>query len=315
MNDNIAENLEKSQGRHEHRNVFRQSNICILVYILLNICLIWSILSWFTYAWEPLLYSLLLYGFSLLIALSPIGEFILRLQTGCKKIKREDHRQTIMPLFDEVYAKAKGLTPSLPNGIKIYMNADNAPNAFATGRKTICVARGLLKLPPGQIKAILAHEFGHIAHRDTYMLQAVIVGNCIVSAIVTALWIVSLIATTIARAAAICSPKNDLGVGRGMELMFTALAQIAVIIGYKVFMWLWTRLGVLLCMKTSRHNEFEADRFSSNCGYSKELIAAFETLAESSESPKGIFATLASSHPDFDSRIANLQDHEKHIPT
>jgi len=76
-------------------------------------------------------------------------------------------------------------------------------------------------------------------------------------------------------------------------------------------MWIWTKLGVLLCMKTSRENEYEADRFSSNCGYNRELIAAFETLAESGEAPKGIFAMLASSHPDFDSRIARLQAHAK----
>jgi heat shock protein HtpX len=76
-------------------------------------------------------------------------------------------------------------------------------------------------------------------------------------------------------------------------------------------MWLWTKLGVLLCMKTSRDNEYEADRFSSNCGYNRELIDAFETLAADSESPKGIFATLSSSHPDFDDRIAMLQSYQK----
>lgn len=64
-------------------------------------------------------------------------------------------------------------------------------------------------------------------------------------------------------------------------------------------------------MKTSRDNEYEADRFSSNCGYNRELIDAFETLAADSESPKGIFATLSSSHPDFDDRIAMLQSYQK----
>ena len=301
--------------KFETRNIFRTSNICIMVYMLLNLLLIWSILSWFSYTWTPFFYSLLLYAVSLLIALSPIGEFVLRLQTGCKKIKREDHKNIIMPIFEEVYAKAKEATPNLPNGIKIYMNADNAPNAFATGRRTICVTRGLLKLPPEQIRAILAHEFGHIAHRDTYLLQGVLVGNFIVTVLVTALWIFSLIATTFARIVAACSPNNDLGVGRALEIVFTTLAQIAVIIGFRVFMWLWTKLGVLLCMKTSRDNEYEADRFSSSCGYNKDMIAAFETLAADGEPAKGIFATLASSHPDFDDRIARLQSYQKEVLT
>lgn len=301
--DTINEQVQKP-SKLETRNIFRPSNICIMVYMLLNLFLIWSVLSWFSYTWQPFVNSVLLYGVSLLIALSPIGEFVLRLQTGCKKIKREDHRQIIMPLFEEVYAKAKETTPSLPNGIKIYMSADGAPNAFATGRRTICVTRGLLKLPPEQIKAILAHEFGHIAHRDTYLLQGVLVGNFIVTVLVILLKIGAIIATLFAEI--LTATENTL-MGRVFRMVLLTLAHLAIFVGFSVFMWLWTKLGVLLCMKTSRGNEYEADRFSSNCGYNKELIAAFETLAEDGEAPKGIFATLASSHPDFDDRIAHLQ--------
>ena len=296
----------------ESRNIFRPSNICIMVYMLLNLLLIWSILSWFTYAWTPFFYSLLLYAVSLLIALSPIGEFVLRLQTGCKKIKREDHKNIIMPIFEEVYAKAKEATPNLPNGIKIYMNADNAPNAFATGRRTICVTRGLLKMPPEQIRAILAHEFGHIAHRDTYLLQGVLVGNFIVTFLVIVLKIVAVLATAFAE---IMTATESNPLGRMFRAVLLLLAQIAIFFGFSVFMWLWTKLGVLLCMKTSRENEYEADRYSSSCGYNKDLIAAFETLAADGEPAKGIFATLASSHPDFDDRIARLQSYQKEVLT
>ena len=291
----------------ETRNVFKKSNICIMVYMLLNLLLIWGVLSFFKFSWQVLLISIAVYAFSLLIALSPIGEFFLRWQTGCKKIKRDDHKQLLMPLFEEVYAKSKALMPDLPDGIKIYLNSDNAPNAFATGRRTICATRGLLRLPPEQIKAILAHEFGHIAHRDTYLLQGVIVGNIIVIILVTILKIASLLFTGIASVMA----ASERGIGRGVAIFFTFLAHVAVVLGFNIFMWLWTKLGVLLCMKTSRENEYEADRFSSNCGFNSELIDAFETLAADSESPKGIFATLSSSHPDFDERIAILQSYQK----
>lgn len=302
MSEDNLENQDQTTVR-ETRNIFRPSNICIMIYIVMNILLIWSILSWFTYSLETFGYSLMLYAGSLLIALSPIGEFILRLQTGCKKIKREDIRAAIMPLFEEVYAKAKEITPSLPNNIKLYMNDDPAPNAFATGRRTICFTRGLLRMPEDQIKAILAHEFGHIAHRDTYLLQCVVVGNFIVTVIVTALRIFALIATTIAQVVS----GSDNSVGGVVGFVLSSLAKLAVIIGFNVFMWVWTKLGVLLCMKTSRGNEFEADRFSSNCGYNQELIDAFEMLSMTCGSSKGIFAMLSSSHPDFDSRIARLQ--------
>lgn len=293
----------------ETRNIFRPSNICIMIYLALNLFLIWSALSMFRYTWQALLCSVVVYAFSLLIAWSPVGEFILRLQTGCKKIKREDHKQLLLPLFEEVYAKAKEVTPNLPGGIRIYLNNDSAPNAFATGRRTICATRGLLKLPPEQIKAILAHEFGHICHRDTYVFQGVIVGNIIVVILVNILQILAIVCTTIARIMA----ASERGAARGVAIVLSFLAQVAVIVGFRIFMWLWTKLGVLLCMKTSRGNEYEADRFSSNCGYNKDLIAAFETLAGEGEAPKGIFATLASSHPDFDDRIAKLQEYQKEV--
>lgn len=55
---------------------------------------------------ETLFFALVIYFISLTIALSPIGEWILRLQTGCKKIKRKEYRDFIYPIFEEVYAKA-----------------------------------------------------------------------------------------------------------------------------------------------------------------------------------------------------------------
>lgn len=35
----------------ESRNVFKKSNICIMLYMLLNLLLIWSILSFFKFSW------------------------------------------------------------------------------------------------------------------------------------------------------------------------------------------------------------------------------------------------------------------------
>lgn len=292
----------------ESRNILKRSNVCILTYILLNLMLIWTILSGFSYNGQSLLGALGFYAISLLIALSPLGEFILRLQTGCKKIKRKDHEALIRPLFDEVYEKAKAVTPGLPDGIKLYMSSDNSANAFATGRRTICVTRGLLKLPPEQIKAILGHEFGHIAHRDTYLLQGVVIGNLMVTVVVTCARLAALVFTTIGEIAACCSVA---GAGRFAQLLLVTLAKVLVIIGFNVFMWFWNKLGVLLVMRSSRENEYEADAFSARCGYRLPMIDALEYLAScSGDAPTGLFAMLASSHPDMDSRIARLQEME-----
>ena len=45
------------------------------------------------------------------------------------------------PLFYEVYQKAKMQEPLISDSVRLYMNDDESENAFATGRRTICVTR------------------------------------------------------------------------------------------------------------------------------------------------------------------------------
>jgi heat shock protein HtpX len=45
------------------------------------------------------------------------------------------------------------------------------PNALAVG-DSLCLTRGMLKrLTPGELEAVLAHELGHLAHRDGTVLE------------------------------------------------------------------------------------------------------------------------------------------------
>ncbi len=54
---------------------------------------------------------------------------------------------------------------------RLYLVPSDQPNAFATGRNrrhaAIAVTEGLVRrLPPSQVRGVLAHEFGHIKNRD-----------------------------------------------------------------------------------------------------------------------------------------------------
>lgn len=294
----------------ESRNIFRKSNIWVLAYVTLNIVFIWATLSGFSWNPKVLFHSIIFYAFSLLIALSPIGEWMLRLQTGCKKIKRKDQLEIIEPIFKEAYAAAQTASPGIPKNIKLYINASNTPNAFATGRKTICVTRGLLKMPKEQIKAILGHEFGHIAHRDTYLLQAVIIGNFLVTGIIIAVKAIVWIGTTIAQINALSGSPYSI-IGNSMQFVVAGITKLLALIGISVFSWIWTKLGILMVRKSSRENEFEADRFAASCGYADDLIAALDYLADTQddgEDAKGLFNQLSKTHPDLDTRIARLQE-------
>ena len=63
---------------------------------------------------------------------------------------------------------------------------------------------------------------------------------------------------------------------------------------------------MLLVMKSSRANEYEADEFSFRLGYGNELCALLDSF--SGTNANGLFANLVSSHPDKDDRIARLQE-------
>jgi heat shock protein HtpX len=66
---------------------------------------------------------------------------------------------------------------------RVYLIPQDAPNAFATGRSpahaAVAVTEGLVRLmDEREVEAVVAHELGHIAHRDTLIstIAAVMAG-------------------------------------------------------------------------------------------------------------------------------------------
>ena len=58
-------------------------------------------------------------------------------------------------------------------------------------------------------------------------------------------------------------------------------------------------------MPSSRSAEYEADEFAFHLGFGDALCALLDRIGGERET--GLFARLASSHPDKNSRIAHLQ--------
>ena len=257
------------------KRMTRKSNIPVLIYLVLNIFVIAGIVSFLFGGgtmpfWQALLIGIVLYAISLVIALSPIGECILRLQTGCKKIKRVEQINFIEPIFREVYDKAKKLDPSIPDDVQLYMNTDEDPNAFATGRKTICVTEGMLHMPESQIKATLGHEFGHLAHKDTDLILVVSVGNLIVSAFILGIRLVIDLFHLVFGLCTIFMGGSEGAVAAILNAIYHAMIT-AIVAGLT---WVWTKIGVLLVMKASRANEYEADDLAGS------LAARFENIPD-----------------------------------
>jgi len=270
------------------KHLVKRKNVGIMIYLILNTFLVIGLFG------DPIV-GVIIYLVSLILALSPFGEWILRLQQGCKPLARKEHIERLIPLFNEVYTKAKDIDPSIPADVKLFISNDSIPNAFATGRKTICLTKGLLEFTDEEIKATLAHEFGHLANKDTDLILIVTVGNMIVAGLFVLYRLVITVAGIM-----FSIVNNSLG-----GLITTFFIDV-ILVG---MMWLWTKFGTVLVMHSSRNNEFEADKFAHRCGFGPSLIHALDRFNEIRVgSTKGLWANLVSSHPDPDQRIGKLQE-------
>jgi heat shock protein HtpX len=315
------------------KRMFRKANFSVLLYLALNVFII-GFTVWYLAAhpigsalefplWEPLQLpawqtfgaGIALYAGSLAIALSPLGEWILRVQTGCKLIKREEHTAFLEPIFKEVMEQAKKDYPMLPDNVHIFLCSDSAPNAFAIGRRTICITEGMLHMPEEQIKAALAHECSHLAHHDTDLILLVSVGNLVVSGLLAAiralLYVFHLGMSLVSSILRIAGSLNiALAFITGVFNVVISLMNIIynVICKYVLtgFSWVWTKLGVVLVLNSGKEKEFEADAGAFNMGYGEALCQLLDQNM-CAEKPQGLFANLAGSHPDKNERIARLQ--------
>ncbi|MBQ8763225.1 MAG: M48 family metalloprotease [Clostridia bacterium] len=293
------------------KNITKKSNIGVLIWIILNAALLTFIGGMYAeYSgsvdlWVGCLAGFALYLLSVVIALSPVGEYLLRLQQHCKKIKDPALLNRLEPLFNEVYSRAKEATPSLNDNIQFFLSDDESPNAFATGRQTVCITKGFLAFSDEEIKGALAHEFGHLAHKDTDIILFVATGNLIVTGL---FWIWQRVVDFFSFITAIIA---GIFTKRGWGAILTAfIKRIFIDTVLSACIWLWTKIGVLICMASSRENEFLADEYAYNLGFGNQLANVLGKLGGSDS--KGLWAALNSSHPKTSLRIEKLQSYSQY---
>jgi len=188
---------------------------------------------------------------------------------------------------------------------KLWLIPQESPNAFATGRNpshaSVAFTEGILRLMDDrEIEGVVAHELGHVLHRDILI-------SSIAATIAAAI-------TSIARLAFWFGPRRDNeddggGVWGGVLMMI--LAPIA---------------ALLIQMAISRSREFDADAAAAKyTGTPYGLISGLQKLETWSKripmdaSPATAhmfiikpfsgraFLNLFSTHPSTEERIARLQ--------
>jgi heat shock protein HtpX len=187
---------------------------------------------------------------------------------------------------------------------KLYLIPDQSPNAFATGRNpkhaSVAFTAGILQLMnDNEIEGVVAHELGHVLHRDILISS---VAATLAAAI-----------TMLARFAMFFGGRRDDDRGGGaMEALFMMiLAPIA---------------ALLIQMAISRSREFDADAASAKyVGSPYPLINGLQKLEtwskripmDASPATAHMFIiqpftgkslmNLFSTHPSTEKRIARLQ--------
>ena len=271
--------------------------------------LLWFIV-YFTIAWlmfgadlPSFIFVSIIYGISITIALSPIGEFILRTIENCREPVTQQEKDYLLPMFEEVYENAKEVYPELNNSIKIYINDEMHVNAYAIGRKTIAITAGALAtFSAEELKGIIAHEFGHLMHGHTKALLLSVIGNLIFSILILffrlMFWIVQIITQ-------IASYFSWLGVIFAiMNFMASWTVEIAV--------FLFMNLSQIILSLNSRTNEYQADTFAYEIGYGRELTDALYLIQKISMNAKlTLTQRLKASHPHTAKRIENLEQLEE----
>jgi heat shock protein HtpX len=208
-------------------------------------------------------------------------------------------------IIRELAAEAKIPVPP------IYLIQDDSPNAFATGRNpshaAVAVTAGILRImSEDELKGVLAHELSHVKNRDTLtMTIAATLAGAITYLAQMAQW------------AAIFGGgrrSDDEGNGGGGVIGMLLMAILAPL------------AAMLIQMAISRGREYEADASGARlCHRASGLERALEKLdAASRQLPMAAtpatahlfivnpltgrgFATLFSTHPPIEERVARLR--------
>lgn len=272
---------------------FIKSNILYIIWSIVNFIISFMILGANGYSF---LICLVLYAVSLTAALSPLGEWILRLINGVRKLYTRREKDYLIPLFEDIYEDVKEEYPNLPD-MEICMIDSLTVNACAMGRHTIAVTRGAVEtFTEDELKGVLLHEIGHIVHGDTKATLLNLIGNGLFSIGVIIIKLALLILDLL-----LLPLFNET---KGITVLVTSFIRFIL----NILLFAFTLTGNILLSINSRSNEYSADYFAYKMAYGEELISALYLLQKMSlgENMK-LVQRMQASHPHIAKRIGRLE--------
>lgn len=280
----------------------RKSVLLIAVFVAIVLLLGWFIGEYTGYGYGSLVFAVIV-SFAMALGSYYAGDKMALSVSGAKgPIKKEDNPY--------VYRLVENLaiTAGVPMP-KVYIIADSAPNAFATGRDpqhaSIAVTTGIMeRLENEELEGVIAHELSHIKNFDIRLMTVVVV----------LVGIISIFAQWFFRFRFIGSgDREDRGAGPIIAILGLLMIIISPIIAQ------------LIQLAISRKREFLADasgalltRYPEGLARALEKISAYTAPMKSANSgtahlfisnPFGRknISNLFSTHPPIEERVMALR--------
>ncbi|MEM6583886.1 MAG: protease HtpX [Pseudomonadota bacterium] len=231
-----------------------------------------------------------------------LSKWMAKRGTGTQVIEQPSNRQEQW-LIDTVKELAEEAGVGMP---EVGIFPSQASNAFATGWNRndalVAVSAGMLqRFRPEEVRAVMAHEIGHVANGDMVTLTLI---QGVVNTFV--MFLARIIGHTVDRVVF----KNDRGYGFGY-IAVTIVAEL--VLGF---------LASTIVFWFSRRREYRADAAAASLTTNAHMIAALERLRQEqglpqdlpgemtafgiSEQMKEGFSGLFRSHPPLEDRIRAL---------
>ena len=232
-----------------------------------------------------------------------ISKWVAKFSTGAKVIEKPKN-QNQQWLMDTVKELADEAGIGMP---EVAVFPAQQANAFATGwnrnNALVAVSEGMLqRFPKEEVRAVMAHEIGHVANGDMITLSLI---QGVLNTFV--LFIARIIAFAVDRIIL----KNEGGYGIGYIVVTIVMQIVLGILASMIVMWY------------SRKREFRADIWGAQLGSNAGMIAALQRLKAESGMPDQMPESLQAfginsgkrsgiramfmSHPPIDERIAALK--------
>lgn len=240
---------------------------------------------------------ILIYFIFISIALSNLVEIILRFFEDVRHVATATEKERLLPLFEKVYTEASHKSGLISPSIKLYIVDDISINAFALGRNTIAVTRGLMEnMDDDEIEGVLAHEFGHMAYGDPQISTLV--------ALCTTYYLWGLLFFKGIFKLFENATKSDTRNTSSLSYICSAIAAL-IDLGIKILMFIW--LAILA--SGGRKKEYRADSFAKGLGYGEALLSALYKLYDLQISDKRkLVDRIKKEHPRTAYRIEALEN-------